>query len=84
MSERTKPGEDLSAYAEVRVRVRAVLPATAMSLEDLSRLEPGALVRLALRASVPAELVVNGCCLAEGQVVSVGGRRALALSEVIG
>ncbi len=72
----------LEALGDVRVHARVALPASAVTLDELARLEPESLVRLELGAATAAELSVNGRVLATGEVVSVGGRRALAITEI--
>ena len=69
--------------ADVRVHARVVLPETAVRLEDLAALVPGALVTTALPAATRAELSVNGFTLAGGEVVASDGRLALLLEEVL-
>jgi flagellar motor switch/type III secretory pathway protein FliN len=72
----------VEAFAEVRVKAVVVLPPSTLTLDQIARLEPGTVVRLDTGPGDAAEVLVNGMSLAEGQVVSIGGRRAMVVTEV--
>ena len=46
-------------------------------------IERGSVLRLRVATSSRAQLIVNGCVLAEGEVVQVVGKRALSIGEVL-
>ena len=69
-------------FGDLKVSAVVSLPTSTLTLDDLSQLQPGAVVRLALRSPSPVELVVNGFPIAEGQIVTVSGVRAIAITEI--
>lgn len=72
-------GLDNSAIGHVEFPVRAVLVDTELSLSRLMRLEPGALIPVALNRSVP--LLIEQAVIAHGTVGEVDDRVALEVSH---
>ena len=68
---------------DTRVIVRVILPATAVTLEELEGLEPNTLLRLPVKTSSRAQLMVNGRALAEGEVVVTSRQLAFSLRKIL-
>jgi flagellar motor switch protein FliN len=72
------------AVREVKVRLRAELGRTRLSLIQASSLDTGAAITLDRQVDDPVELFVNGRRFGTGELVAAGGRWAVRITEVTG
>jgi flagellar motor switch protein FliN/FliY len=75
------PG-DLSRLGDIEVRVAVEVGAAELLLRDVAALGPGAVVRLDRLMGDPAELTVNGRLFARGDLVVVGDRLGLRITDL--
>ena len=72
------------AVREVKVRLRAELGRTRLSLIQASSLDTGAAITLDRQVDDPVELFVNGRRFGAGELVAAGGRWAVRITEITG
>ena len=72
----------LEGVLNVPVRVTVRVGSAQMALSELVALAPGSLVALDRDAHEPADIVVNGKLVARGEVVTIGEKYAVRISEV--
>ena len=77
------PFRDMGMIMGLPVRVMVELGRTKMPLGDLVTLDHGAVVELNVEAGEPLDLVVNGCLIAQGEVVIVDDRYGIRLTDII-
>jgi flagellar motor switch protein FliN/FliY len=56
---------------------------TKMSIGELLALHKGSVIELNVHAGDPLDLVVNGCLIAQGEVVIVNDRYGIRLTDII-
>jgi flagellar motor switch protein FliN/FliY len=54
-----------------------------MSIGELLALHKGSVIELNVHAGDPLDLVVNGCLIAQGEVVIVNDRYGIRLTDII-
>jgi flagellar motor switch protein FliN/FliY len=54
-----------------------------MSIGELLALHKGSVIELNVHAGDPLDLVVNGCLIAQGEVVIVNERYGIRLTDII-
>ena len=65
------------------VKVMIELGRTKMPLGDLMSVQNGGVIELDVEAGEPLNLVVNGCLIAQGEVVIVDDRYGIRLTDII-
>jgi len=75
------PGR-LSRLGDIEVRAAVEVGAAELSLRDVAALGPGSVVRLDRLVGDPAELTVNGRLFARGDLVVVGDRLGLRITDL--
>ena len=71
----------LDIVTDIPVPVTVELGKTTMTVEELLNLSPGAVVPLDRMDGEPADVVVRGVCHARGEVVMVGNRFGLRITQ---
>ena len=74
---------DMDMIMDLPVRVMIELGRTKMPLGDLMSVQNGGVIELDVEAGEPLNLVVNGCLIAQGEVVIVDDRYGIRLTDVI-
>lgn len=74
----------LDSLMSVPVQVTVQVGRTRLSLADLVALGPGSLVPLDREAHEPADILVNGKVVARGEVVTIGEKYGVRITEVEG
>lgn len=78
------PGLGMGNLMDVPVRVTVEIGRKRVTLAELARLGPGALLVLEREAHEPADILVNGKVVARGEVVTVDGSYGVRVTEVLG
>jgi len=68
---------------DLPVKVMVELGRTKMSIGELLALHKGSVIELNVHAGDPLDLVVNGCLIAQGEVVIVNDRYGIRLTDII-
>lgn len=83
----TDPGKplihDMDMIMDLPVRVMIELGRTKMPLGDLMSVQNGGVIELDVEAGEPLNLMVNGCLIAQGEVVIVDDRYGIRLTDII-
>jgi len=74
---------DMGMIMDLPVRVMIELGRTKMPLGDLMSIQNGGVIELDVEAGEPLNLVVNGCLIAQGEVVIVDDRYGIRLTDII-
>ncbi len=74
---------DMNMVMNLPVRVMIELGRTKMPLGDLMSIQNGGVIELDVEAGEPLNLVVNGCLIAQGEVVIVDDRYGIRLTDII-
>ncbi len=74
---------DLGMIMDLPVKVIVELGRTKMSIGELMALHKGSVIELNVHAGDPLDLVVNGCLIAQGEVVIVNDRYGIRLTDII-
>lgn len=75
---------DRSLFAHVPVVVEAILGRSEITIGELEQLKPGAQIELDATLDRAVELRVNGRTIAHGEIVSVGDRFGVRITEIGG
>jgi flagellar motor switch protein FliN/FliY len=83
-SEPSEPSiRDVGMIMDLPVKVMVELGRTKMSIGELLALHKGSVIELNVHAGDPLDLVVNGCLIAQGEVVIVNDRYGIRLTDII-
>lgn len=74
---------NLDVLAGVSVRLTVEVGATSMPLADLADLEIGSVITLDRLVNEPLDICANGARIARGEIVSVDGRYAIRITELV-
>ena len=74
---------DMDMIMDLPVKVMIELGRTKMPLGDLMSVQHGGVIELDVEAGEPLNLVVNGCLIAQGEVVIVDDRYGIRLTDII-
>ena len=74
---------DVGMIMDLPVKVMVELGRTKMSIGELLALHKGSVIELNVHAGDPLDLVVNGCLIAQGEVVIVNDRYGIRLTDII-
>ncbi len=74
---------DIEFLLDVPLEITVVLGRTRMLIKDLLQLGQGSVIELDRLAGEPAEILVNGKLVARGEVVVVGERFGVRLTDII-
>lgn len=73
----------LGRLSRIKVNMTVEVGHARLTLEDLLRLNEGAVVELDRMAGDPLDILVNGTQIARGEVVVVGERFGIRFSEIV-
>jgi flagellar motor switch protein FliN/FliY len=73
----------LGRLGGIEVRVSVEAGAARLTIADVLALGEGTVVELDRPANDQVDLLVNGCAVARGEVVSVDGRLSVRVTEVV-
>lgn len=73
----------LEVILDVPVTLAVEVGRTMMSIRDLLQLSPSSVVKLHRPAGEPMDIRVNGCRVARGEVVVVGGQFGVRITDVV-
>jgi len=82
----TKPGaspNEIDLVMDVPVQVTVELGRAKMQIRNLLNLTYGSVIELDILAGEPLEVVVNGCLVAQGEVVIVNDRYGIRLTDIV-
>ena len=79
----TPSAPNLGMLASVKVRMTVEVGRTQITIEDLLRLNEGAVVELDRMAGDPLDILVNGTQIATGEVVVVGERFGIRFGDIV-
>ena len=74
---------DLERVLDVPVRLTAELGRTRLTIKTLLQLAPGSVVELDGLAGEPMDLFVNGYLIAQGEVVVVGDKYGIRVTDIV-
>ena len=74
---------NLNLILDVAVTLALEVGCARMSVRDLLQLAPGAVVELDRLAGEPLDVLVNGVCIARGEVVVVNEKFGIRLTDVV-
>ncbi len=74
---------DLERVLDVPVRLTAELGRTRITIKTLLQLAPGSVVELDGLAGEPMDLFVNGYLIAQGEVVVVGDKYGIRVTDIV-
>ena len=80
-SSQTSPNLDL--VLDVSVNVSVELGQCEMTMRDILQLAPGSVVQLDRAANAPVDLFVNQRLIARGEIVVVGERFGIKITEIV-
>ena len=82
----SRPGSDfneIDLVMDVPVQVTVELGRAKMQIRNLLNLTYGSVIELDILAGEPLEMVVNGCLVAQGEVVIVNDRYGIRLTDIV-
>ena len=86
LEDSNKPGSDfneIDLVMDVPVQVTVELGRAKMQIRNLLNLTYGSVIELDILAGEPLEVVVNGCLVAQGEVVIVNDRYGIRLTDIV-
>lgn len=69
---------------DVPVRVTAIVGRMRMPVGDLLRSEPGSVLELDRMTGDPVDILVNDRLIARGEIVTMGDRLGVTITELVG
>ncbi|MEQ1931267.1 MAG: flagellar motor switch protein FliN [Parvularculaceae bacterium] len=73
----------IRSVADVPVKISAVLGKKRMTVAELMKLTPGAVIELDRRVGEPIDLYVNDRLVARGELVLVDGALGVTMTEIV-
>jgi flagellar motor switch protein FliN len=74
---------DIDMIMDIPVQLTIELGRTRISIKDLLQLAQGSVVELDRLAGEPMDVLVNGCLIAQGEVVVVNERFGIRLTDIV-
>ncbi len=74
---------DLGAFGAISVRLSVEVGAVKMCLRDVLALQVGAVHALDRRVDAPVDVLINERLIARGEIVSIGDRFGVKLTEIV-
>ncbi len=78
-----EPVHDLGGFGAISVRLSVEVGALRMSLRDVLALQIGSVHSLDRRVDQPVDVLINERLIARGEIVSVGDRFGVKLTEIV-
>lgn len=82
-SANSNSANDIDLVMDVPVQVTVELGRAKMQIRNLLALTYGSVIELDILAGEPLEVVVNGCLVAQGEVVIVNDRYGIRLTDIV-
>ncbi len=79
----TGAGNDLNMILDIPVQLTVELGRTKIAIKNLLQLAQGSVVELDGLAGEPMDVLVNGCLIAQGEVVVVNDKFGIRLTDII-
>ena len=76
-------GNDLNMVLDIPVQLTVELGRTKIAIKNLLQLAQGSVVELDGLAGEPMDVLVNGCLIAQGEVVVVNDKFGIRLTDII-
>lgn len=76
-------GVGIGKLLDVPVRITVEIGRTKMSLGELVQLGPGALIELDRESHEPADILVNGRVVAQGEIVTIDRNYGVRITDVV-
>lgn len=76
-------GNDLDMVLEIPVSLTVELGRTKLPIKELLQLAQGSVVELDGFAGEPMDILVNGCLIAQGEVVVVNDRFGIRVTDIV-
>lgn len=76
-------GADLGAFGGISVRLSVEVGAVKMSLREVLALQVGTVHALDRRVDQPVDVLINERLIARGEIVSIGDRFGVKLTEIV-
>ena len=76
-------GKDLNLILDIPVQLTVELGRTKIAIRNLLQLAHGSVVELDGLAGEPMDVLVNGCLIAQGEVVVVNDKFGIRLTDII-
>lgn len=77
------PPNDIEMILDIPVQLTVELGRTKIAIKNLLQLAQGSVVELDGMAGEPMDVLVNGCLIAQGEVVVVNDKFGIRLTDVI-
>lgn len=74
--------QDFKALNQVPLKVSAVLGETKMTVEEVLKLAQGTVIELGKKVGEPIDIYVNDKIIAKGEIVIVGEKIGITLTEI--
>lgn len=74
---------DIGMVLDLPVQVMVELGRTKITIAELLSFRVGSVIELNVNAGDPLDLVVNGCLIAQGEVVIVNNRYGIRLTDIV-
>lgn len=75
--------QEIELVLDVPVAVTVELGRAKMQIRNLLSLSYGSVIELDIQAGEPLDIVVNGCLVAQGEVVIVNDRYGIRLTDIV-
>ncbi|CAN5445939.1 hypothetical protein BH10PSE17_BH10PSE17_07130 [soil metagenome] len=76
-------GQDLDLILDIPVQLTVELGRTRIPIKNILQLAQGSVVELDALAGEPMDVLVNGCLIAQGEVVVVNEKFGIRLTDVV-
>ncbi len=74
--------QDFKALNEVPLKISAILGEAKMTIEEVLNLKQGMVIELGKKVGEPVDIYVNDKIIAKGEIVIVGGKIGITLTEI--
>ena len=74
---------DIGLVLDLPIQVIVELGRTRITIAELMAFKKGSVIELDINAGDPLDLVVNGCLIAQGEVVIVNNRYGIRLTDIV-
>lgn len=78
----TEGAPDLNVILKVPVRLSVELGRTSISWRNLLHIAPGSVIELDGLAGEPMDVLINGCLVAQGEIVVVNEKFGIRLTDI--
>lgn len=76
-------GANLRLLQEIDVRLSVEVGASQLKIRELLNLNEGSVVELDRQSGAPLDVFANGTLIAKGEVVTVGGRFGIRITDIV-